>query len=279
MSTLTTKNKQGGTVSHLLESDKHSPTVLAVDDQPICRAILEKLIEAQGVTVEVAQDGKEALALWKAKQHALIITDCHMPKMNGYDLAAAIRDIEKTNNLDRSTIVALTANALKEEEHHCAQVGIDDVLLKPINHAQIESLFASWSKPNAAPQSANYQIVDSTILAQIFPDAGKQLSILEGFLTHIQSDYSELEEHTQQGNISTVGNIAHRMKGSCKMVGVNRIAELCELVEVDVKNGTVPKEASLSELSKSIKELSNYLQHQSQNTSLNTSTDLLEESK
>ncbi len=86
MSTLTNNN------AHATQDGQ---TVLIIDDQPICIAILEKLLENKNLVVDTAQDGQAALALWQKKHHPLVITDCNMPTMDGYTLATAIRDIEQ----------------------------------------------------------------------------------------------------------------------------------------------------------------------------------------
>lgn len=259
MSILTIKNEQTSEANYLVKDTKLSLCVLAVDDQPICRAILEKLIEAQGVAVETAQDGEEALALWKIKHHSLIITDCHMPKMDGYMLAKAIRDNEQVDNANRTTIVALTANTLKEEKYRFSQTGIDSLLTKPIDTAQIKTLLSNWKSLASTNQNHKNSIIDYTVLSQIFPDTKKQNEILEGFQTHIQSDYLQLQEHTQKDNLPGVESTAHRMKGSCKMVGVNGIASLCEAIEKDAKSNVIAKDISLSALNESIREFTTFI--------------------
>jgi len=121
-------------------------TVLAVDDQPVCLAILEQLVKAQGFSVDIAHDGREALALWQSKRHATIITDCHMPHMDGFALTKAIRDIEEKEQLNKSTIIALTANTAHEETESCFAAGVNEVLTKPINNEKIEVLFANTAE-------------------------------------------------------------------------------------------------------------------------------------
>jgi len=239
-------------------------TVLIADDQPICLAILERLLESKNVTVETAVDGQAALALWQSKQHSLVITDCHMPNMDGYALATSIRDIEQAENLNPCMIVALSGNTLEEERQHCLAAGINEVLSKPIQNAQIDTLLSSWQAPSEMQQTDIEQMVDISILDQIFPDANKQLEILTGFQTHIQTDYLDLQNHAAQDNLTAVENTAHRMKGSSKMVGVNGIAKICEHIESKAKKGLIADNSVFSSLGDSIQALSVYLAAQTQ---------------
>lgn len=249
-------------------ANKDHQTVLAVDDQPVCLAILEKLLAAQGVTVDTAQDGYKALALWKAKKHSIVVTDCQMPRMDGYALAKAIREIEQTEGLDRSAIISFSANTLKEQQQRGLEAGFDEVLTKPISNTKIESLFSKLKNAKSEVQSNLNSIIDFNILKQVFPDTNKQLQILSGFKTHINTDYSALQAYVKEGDFSSIESIAHRMKGSSRMVGVNGIANVCEKIEQAAKDGLVPHQSVFVSLDKNIQTFISYL---SEKTTSNTS--------
>lgn len=114
-----------------LLADLHRITVLIVDDHPINRMLLRQQLELLGVHVEAAESGLPALKLWQNGHFDLVITDCHMPEMDGYELTRQIRAIELSTGKGRIPIIAWTANVLAEEAEHCNSAGMDDILTKP----------------------------------------------------------------------------------------------------------------------------------------------------
>ncbi len=118
--------------------------VLMVDDHPLNRMLLKQQLGLLGLHTDAATDGVEALALWQSKHYDLIITDCHMPQMDGYELTRTIRHIELHTGARRIPIIAWTANVLAEEEQHCRSSGMDDILTKPTELAELRAKLAHW---------------------------------------------------------------------------------------------------------------------------------------
>lgn len=118
--------------------------ILIVDDHPINRMLLKQQLEMLGLRVEAATDGVNAYAMWQSSHFDLIITDCHMPQMSGYELASSIRDLERQAGVGRIPIIAWTANVLAEEEERCAEAGMDDVLTKPTELALLRDTLLKW---------------------------------------------------------------------------------------------------------------------------------------
>ncbi|MDH4199337.1 MAG: PAS domain S-box protein, partial [Spirochaetia bacterium] len=118
--------------------------VLVVDDNPINLTLLVRQVELLGLGARSADDGWAALKLWREEDFCLVITDCHMPKMNGYELSAAIRHLESEQNRNRVPIIACTANALSEENELCHAAGMDEVMVKPVNLPRLRSSFSRW---------------------------------------------------------------------------------------------------------------------------------------
>src|SRR5258708_24757077 len=97
-----------------------------------------------GYAADLAADGGRALDLFSAASYGLVITDVHMPKMDGLELAAAIRELERNGDRRRVPIVALTANVLGGEAERCLAAGMDDYLGKPVALAQLQEALARW---------------------------------------------------------------------------------------------------------------------------------------
>ena len=131
-------------VRPLFDGGADSPLVLAVDDHPINRDLLVRQIRLLGLRAETAENGAEALLMWREKHFALVITDCHMPEMDGYAFTRAIRKIEVEEGLPRTIIIAWTANALPRENEQCFASGMDDLMVKPASMAQLRKTLAKW---------------------------------------------------------------------------------------------------------------------------------------
>jgi signal transduction histidine kinase/CheY-like chemotaxis protein len=106
--------------------------VLVVEDNPLGQTVARSYLEKLGLTVTVASDGGEAVALLRAQRFSLVLMDCQMPVLDGFAATRALRDLEATRGVARTPVIALTANALAEDERACREAGMDDFLTKPI---------------------------------------------------------------------------------------------------------------------------------------------------
>lgn len=133
-----------------VEDDEVAPlalgdrAILIVDDHPINRMLLKQQLEMLGLKVEAAADGAIAYAMWQSSHYDLIITDCHLPQMSGYELSASIRALEQQAGVGHISIIAWTANVLAEEAERCAEAGMDDILTKPTDLTLLRDTLHKW---------------------------------------------------------------------------------------------------------------------------------------
>lgn len=120
--------------------------VLVADDNAINRKVLERQITMLGYAAEFAEDGEQALSMWKQSAYGLLMTDCHMPKMDGYQLARNIRNEEKAGQ--HMPIVAITADAMKETVSKCHAAGMQGCLTKPMGLEQLKEVLVQWLPDN-----------------------------------------------------------------------------------------------------------------------------------
>jgi CheY-like chemotaxis protein len=226
----------------LVSSNNKNDTIniLVVDDQAITRELLAHAIGRQGYSVDSADDGEQAFSLWLKKKHSMVITDCHMPIKNGFQLCKDIRNTEKLNGLSHTLVIAWTANSREEEQENCCDAGIDDFLDKPINFNQLKQLLAKLNCSVDDPfaiENHNNQIeiadsnIDFSILSQIASDEKSQNKVIQNLLSHIKHGYQSLEQYLVVQNLEASQDLAHRLKGACKMVGANRAANVLAAIE------------------------------------------------
>ena len=116
--------------------------ILVVEDNRINQKVVLKLLNHLGYAADIAQNGRQALAAHSAEPYDLIVMDCQMPEMDGYETTAAIRILEGSGR--RTPIIALTAHALAADRKKCLQAGMDDYLPKPIQLADLGVMVEKW---------------------------------------------------------------------------------------------------------------------------------------
>jgi signal transduction histidine kinase/CheY-like chemotaxis protein len=124
--------------------------VLLVEDNPVNQLVARRLLERLGCRVDVVGDGREAVAAAQEHRYALILMDCHMPNMDGFDATKAIR--EREAGAPRTPIIALTANAIDGDRERCLAAGMDDYLAKPLRLDQLVAQLGQWIT-TAAPET------------------------------------------------------------------------------------------------------------------------------
>ena len=113
--------------------------ILVAEDNESNRKLMLKQLALLGYATESAEDGVVALQLWRNGRHALLLTDCNMPNMNGFDLTAAIRREELEGT--RLPIIAVTANAMQGD---CLNRGMDGYLSKPYKMHELKAILTTW---------------------------------------------------------------------------------------------------------------------------------------
>ena len=253
-------------VKPLLSNSANSPLVLAVDDNPTNRDLLARQIRHLGLRAETAINGQAALSMWQDGHYAMVITDCHMPEMDGYELAREIRRIEVSESRRKRTpVIAWTANALAEEDEHCYSAGMDDLLVKPANLMQLKKTLRKWlplaeteEKPLAADEKEPPPI-DFELLSQVVPNKTEHEQVLKEFWTYVKPDSAQLLKSLEKGDRDNIQKTAHRMLGSCRMVGAKSLAMVCEDIERAAKNRNLTKAGSIQvALKDAIHELETY---------------------
>ncbi len=167
--TVTLRLAEASSLTVATEATDNRPTVavqpasarlLVADDHPVNLEVMLRQLELLGLSAETAKDGAAALARWRETRHRLVLIDLHMPLLDGFGLAAAIRREERLRNLPRTGLIAVTADALKGEDSRCLAAGMDQFLPKPISLDALARALGRWL-PGLAPAPSSRGIVRS----------------------------------------------------------------------------------------------------------------------
>jgi signal transduction histidine kinase/HPt (histidine-containing phosphotransfer) domain-containing protein len=236
------------------EAHRQGRLILIAEDNEINQKVILQQLKLLGQTADVADNGCEALERWQGGGYGLLLTDLHMPLMDGYELTAAIRAAESVRAKDfspqqnpRTPIIAITANALKGEAEHCRSVGMDDYLSKPVQLANLGAMLEKWlpsvaSVGRALPAGEetcraqpDLQLpvpVDINVLKKLVGDDEATLrEFLQDFRISAATIATELRTACAEGWAAVAGAAAHKLKSSARSVGALALGELCAEME------------------------------------------------
>jgi len=225
--------------------------ILLAEDNETNREVITEQLHLLGYTSEAAVDGREALEKWRTGNYALLLTDCHMPNMDGFQLAAAIREEQLEGN--HSTIIAATANAMQGEAQRCLDSGMDDYLSKPIRLNELGKMLAKWLpshstnaeesydgivQPNESANSDELAVLpkliwDAAMLSRMVGDnAQMHKRVLDRFLVNAKEQVAMIDVAVAENDANVVVQVAHKLKSAALMVGAMKLGEICQGLEI-----------------------------------------------
>ena len=231
----------------ITEARAQGRLILVAEDDDINQKVILQQLGLLGYAAKVAGNGTEALRLWREGNYALLLTDLHMPEMDGYTLAETIRREEAKRR--RMPILALTANALRGEANRARSAGMDEYLTKPVQLHLLRAALEKWlprtngSIPSAAlPEGSRggraAPMVDVAVLKGLVgDDEGTVREILSDYLASAGRLAPELRAAVAAGDTQQVGAIAHKLKSSSRSVGALAFGDLCAGLESAGKVG------------------------------------------
>jgi len=195
---------------------------------------LVRQVNVLGYANESAEDGLEALRMWKSGRYGLVITDCNMPRMDGYELSREIREIEREAKRKETVIIACTANALKGEAENCFAAGMNDYIAKPVELSTLLMKLEQWLPiPDASdPGVRESPPIDLTVVAAFSGgNAAFEREVLVKFRDANDNDVMLLAAAIEAHDIARVMRAAHSIKGASGSIGAGPLAEASERLE------------------------------------------------
>lgn len=209
--------------------------VLAVDDNAVNLQVVERMLARLGCQVDIAKSGEQALALHEQQIYDLILMDCQMPKLDGYQTTALLRSTEGETR--HTPIIGWSARAGRKERDTCLAIGMDDFIAKPVRLQALNTLLARWL-PLAKSKAAIATIETNDELEatqQMFGEDFAELAHL--FLTDTPPRIASLQKATAELDATTVAKLAHVLCGSSAAIGATALAAICRDLEIRARNG------------------------------------------
>jgi len=251
------------------------PEILLVEDNEVNLKVAEKLIQYIGYPFDFALNGQEALEKVKQKRYRMILMDCQMPVMDGYKCTSKIRDYEQAAGLNRTPIMAMTANAMMGDRKKCLDAGMDDYMSKPLNRYILEKTLKKWDplvrlsstgdtinvqqeldtktkltanptekdapieKPVQIPTiEINQKWLSTKTLEDIKEFMGDEMvQLLEMFEQETPSILKKMHKDLNNNNFDDVEKMAHMLKSTSANIGANGLSFFSRKMELASRKG------------------------------------------
>ncbi|KFI23000.1 EAL domain-containing protein [Nitrosococcus oceani] len=244
--------QNGGAVSETLpvaieETEFSDRRILVVEDNRVNQQVAVGMLERFGCRVEVVSNGQEALDAIANKVYELVLMDCHMPQMDGYEATRRIRVREAGNK--QVPIIAMTANVRKGDSDKCISAGMNDYLPKPLRLSVLRDKLRHWLGTSSSDtDSENIQLegkesetpLDLVALNRLRASVSDAFpSMVETFIEDTSLYLEVLQKAIFEDKVHKVGEMAHSVKGSAKNFGANRFASIAKQLEDLGRSGSL----------------------------------------
>jgi CheY-like chemotaxis protein len=208
--------------------------ILVAEDDVVVQMVVRKILEDAGYTMDLAVDGQEAVTALETRHYDLVLMDCFMPRMNGFEATEAIRDSDSPGINPEIPVIAMTGLTEEVDQRRCLDAGMQSVLSKPFNAQtlimEIEQYLGgpddTVSTPDQ-PKKLKQQIWDDDFLD----------SVIDEFLEEVPGVIKDLQQAVDKGDASKLGNIAHRFRGSSDILNASGLSARSRVLEQAVKAG------------------------------------------
>jgi two-component system sensor histidine kinase/response regulator len=236
--------------------------VLLVEDNRVNQEVALRLLKTFGIEAELAVDGQQAVKRVEQARYDLVLMDCQMPGMDGYDATRAIRMLEQRESRRRGPIAAMTANALQGDREKCLDAGMDDYVAKPIKRDALGGVLTKWLRDPDAPLAGNTPIptpvappadkpspddtavLDSHALTQLRELMGDELGdVIRAYLSDTVTQFATMAEAIAKGDATVLCRGAHSVKSSSQSVGAAGVGELAAMLEKHARSAGAGVEA------------------------------------
>jgi CheY-like chemotaxis protein len=224
--------------------------VLVVEDNEFNRALIGRALTVTGATVETVSSGIDAVAKFATAHYDVVLMDCHMPQLDGFETTRELRRLEGPR--ERVPIIGVTAGTAAGMRRACLAAGMDDYIEKPFSLVTLRQRVAYWfirgsSSGRAAPPPVTIPIpnqdaatrLDPSRLDELAREAGPAiaLELSEIFVDDMARRISQLRTAIEEADLPAELSLAHAVKGACGNFGASRMALLAEDMEHCLKTG------------------------------------------
>ncbi|MCU0610402.1 MAG: response regulator, partial [Candidatus Eisenbacteria bacterium] len=226
-------------------ADSHAPDrrgvrILVAEDNATSQRVASAILKKLGCRVDVAASGQEALRALEAAPYDLVLMDCQMPEMDGYEASRLIRDPSSRVRRHDIPIIAMTAYAMESDRQRCLQAGMDDYLAKPVTPGALRAVVERWAAraergaPAGVPPPPNNPALvfdKAGLMERTMDDATLARELAAMFLDDAPRRISSLRDALNRSDLGAAARIAHTLRGAAGSVGAASIVATATRIE------------------------------------------------
>jgi two-component system, sensor histidine kinase and response regulator len=223
------------------EHQRQEMRILLAEDNPINQKLAVILLQKQGYSVDVADNGALALEAVKSKPYQLVLMDVQMPEMDGFEATRRIR--EQETGKSHLPIIAMTAHAMKGDRERCLESGMDDYLSKPLQpkdvYAMIERHIHTEANRNTHPEAPTVEPALDLLsaLPRFGDDMGFFTEMLIEFVAQLDQQSQKLRDALHADNMEEISRLAHNLKGAASNFDAENLVKCAKELEIQSKKG------------------------------------------
>lgn len=246
--------------------------ILAVDDHPINQKFIQKILTKLGFkNIDIANDGQEALDMIDQNTYDVVLMDCQMPELDGYEATKILRKKEE-NSREHLPVIALTANAMVGDREKCLKAGMDDYLSKPIKVEKLTAVLKEWvgqkdsaEGPNKVEEQSEEKAEDPVDMEHLNTytdgDPEEEKELVEFFMETVVGLIEGLEDAIKSNDNELWRTTSHTFKGASGNLGATRLYQICSDSEQNYEVPNKEKEKFIEDIKHELELVKKFLEN------------------
>jgi len=240
----------------IAEDKKHRVRILLAEDNIINQKVAIGILGKLGYSADAVANGKEAVEALALIPYDIVLMDCQMPEMDGYETTGKIRKPESKVLDHKIPVIAMTAHAMKGDREKCLKAGMDDYISKPIKPQELSDMLEKWVVKQDSTLQEEATVSDikpvqdifdrAALLDRLMGDEKLANEILGEFIEDVPRKFTALKEALDKSDTPSVQREAHTLKGAAANVGALALQEVVNQIEVAGEAGDMAKASSLA---------------------------------
>ena len=229
--------------------------ILVAEDDVVAQMVVKKIIEQAGYTLDLASDGQEAINALESRHYDLVLMDCLMPGMNGFEASQTIRNTDSPSINSKIPIIAMTGLTAEDDKQRCIDSGMFEVISKPFGSEAlipvIRHCMAKVEGTDTATDKAEVEVKQTW-------DDGFLDNVIDRYLAEVPRVIGELQQAVDEGDSDKLGQVAHRFRGATDILNVSGLSARSRALEQAARAGET--ELAITHATDLIEELNKLLQ-------------------
>jgi len=229
--------------------------ILVAEDDIIAQTVARKIIEQAGYTLDVVEDGEEAIKALKTRYYDLVLMDCLMPRMSGFEASQKIRNADSPDINSRIPIIAMTGLTKEEDQQRCIDAGMFEVVSKPFGaEALIPVIRHCMAKIDGVDTAAD----QTDVTEEQSLDDGFLEDVIDRYLTDVPHVINDLQKAVDDADPVMLRQVAHRFRGATDFLRVSGLSSRSRVLEDAAQAGEI--DLAITHASELIEELHKLMQ-------------------